>query len=394
MPNLSPKLSRVYNQRLDLVKPSGIRSFDKQISSVDGIVKLTIGEPDLNTPEHIKEAAIKAIQDNDTHYSAQPGTIELRNAIHHYLSISRGLEYDPESEIIATIGATEALYATFETILNPGDKVILPTPTFALYEPIVTLLGGEVINVDTSKDNFVLTPEKLSEVLDREGDSVKAVLLNYPSNPIGVEYSESLIKGLADVIKAHNIFVLSDEIYCELTYGVEHHSIAEFIPEQTIYINGVSKSHAMTGWRIGFVAGPHEIVQKITKTHAFMVTCPSDIDQAAATEALQNGLDDPISMRAIYERRRDYISNRLDKMNFKTALPQGAFYIFANIPANLEQDDVKFGLTLAKEAKVGVIPGSAFGPGGEGYIRMSYAASDEDIKTAMDRIEKFLAEQI
>ncbi|UQS86262.1 aminotransferase class I/II-fold pyridoxal phosphate-dependent enzyme [Nicoliella spurrieriana] len=394
MPNLSPKLSRVYNHRLDLVKPSGIRSFDKQISDVDGIIKLTIGEPDLNTPDHIKEAAIKAIQDNDTHYSAQPGTIELRNAIHHYLSVARGLEYDPQSEIIATIGATEALYATFETILNPGDKVILPTPTFALYEPIVTLLGGEVINVDTSKDNFVLTPERLKEVLAKEGDSVKAILLNYPGNPTGVEFSESLIKSLADIIKEHDMFVLSDEIYCELTYGVEHHSIAEFIPEQTIYINGVSKSHAMTGWRIGYIAGPADIVKKITKTHAFMVTCPPDVDQAAAAEALQNGLDDPISMREIYKHRRDYISDRLAKMNFKTALPEGAFYIFAKIPANLEQDDVKFGLTLANEARVGVIPGSAFGPGGEGYIRMSYAASDEDIKTAMDRIEEFLANQL
>ncbi|MEJ6399740.1 aminotransferase class I/II-fold pyridoxal phosphate-dependent enzyme [Nicoliella lavandulae] len=394
MPNLSPKLTDVYNKRLDLVKPSGIRSFDKQISNIDGIIKLTIGEPDLNTPDHIKEAAIEAIKNNDTHYSAQPGKIELRNAIHHYLSVAHGLDYDPETEIVATIGATEALYATFETILNPGDKVILPTPIFALYEPIVTLLGGEVINVDTSKDNFKLTPEKLEEVLDREGDSVKAVLLNYPSNPIGVEYSESLIKDLASVIKKHNIFVLSDEIYCELTYGVEHHSIAEFIPEQTIYINGVSKSHAMTGWRIGFVAGPKPIVQKIIKTHAFMVTCPPDVDQDAATEALQNGLDDPISMRAIYERRRDYISNRLDQMKFETALPEGAFYIFAKIPKGLEQDDVKFALTLAKEAKVGVIPGSAFGPGGEGYIRMSYAASDEDIKTAMDRIETFLAQNI
>ncbi|MHA8137506.1 aminotransferase class I/II-fold pyridoxal phosphate-dependent enzyme, partial [Lactobacillaceae bacterium Scapto_B20] len=344
MPNLSPKLSHTYNKRLDLVKPSGIRSFDKQVSSVDGIIKLTIGEPDLNTPDHIKEAAIKAINDNDTHYSAQPGTIELRNAIHHYLSVARGLEYDPESEIIATIGATEALYATFETIINPGDKVILPTPTFALYEPIVTLLGGEVINIDTSDDGFVLKPERLTKVLEKEGDSVKAILLNYPSNPIGVEYSEDIIKGLADVIAKHDMFVLSDEIYCELTYGVEHHSIAEYIPEQTIYINGVSKSHAMTGWRIGYIAAPKEIAQRILKVHAFMVTCPSDIDQAAAAEALQNGLDDPISMREIYKKRRDYISGRLDKMNFKTALPQGAFYIFAKIPDNLEQDDVKFGL--------------------------------------------------
>ncbi|MCK8624432.1 aminotransferase class I/II-fold pyridoxal phosphate-dependent enzyme [Apilactobacillus xinyiensis] len=391
MPKLLSELKDIYNEKLDLVGPSGIRAFDKKISNIDGIVKLTIGEPDLNTPEHVKKAAMESIQNNDSHYSAQTGKLELRQAIANYLKKTQNLDYDPQSEVVVTVGATEAIYATFETMLNPGDKVILPTPTFALYYPIIKLLGAQPIMVDTSKDNFELTAEHLEEVIAREGDAVKAILINYPGNPTGVEYSKDNLEKLANVVKEHNLFMITDEIYCELTYGVEHYSIARLLPEQTIYINGVSKSHAMTGYRIGYVCGPKEFMQKLTKVHAFMITSPSNPAQVAAYEALANGLNDPIEMREIYRRRRDYIVSALETMGFDMATPQGAFYVFAKIPAKCNQNDTEFALDLAEKAKVGVIPGSAFGEGGQGYIRLSYAASDEAIKNAMNQMKSYLA---
>ncbi|MCL0312025.1 aminotransferase class I/II-fold pyridoxal phosphate-dependent enzyme [Apilactobacillus sp. TMW 2.2459] len=391
MPKLLSELKDIYNEKLDLVGPSGIRAFDKKISNIDGIVKLTIGEPDLNTPEHVKKAAMESIQNNDSHYSAQTGKLELRQAIANYLKKTQNLDYDPQSEVVVTVGATEAIYATFETMLNPGDKVILPTPTFALYYPIIKLLGAQPIMVDTSKDNFELTAEHLEEVIAREGDAVKSILINYPGNPTGVEYSKDNLEKLANVVKEHNLFMITDEIYCELTYGVEHYSIARLLPEQTIYINGVSKSHAMTGYRIGYVCGPKEFMQKLTKVHAFMITSPSNPAQVAAYEALANGLNDPIEMREIYRRRRDYIVSALETMGFDMATPQGAFYVFAKIPAKCNQNDTEFALDLAEKAKVGVIPGSAFGEGGQGYIRLSYAASDETIKNAMNQMKSYLA---
>ncbi len=393
MPELDSKLNNVVNTKVQAVGPSGIREFDQEISSVEGIVKLTIGEPDFDVPEHVKEAAIQSIKDNESHYSAQKGIVELRNAISSYLKTATGVTYDPESEVIVTIGATEAIYTALTTILNPGDKVIVPTPAFALYFPIINLAGAELITIDTSDDGFVLSPEKLQKALDENGDSVKAIILNYPSNPTGVEYSKAQLQALADIISKHSMYVIADEIYCELTYGVEHNSIASMIPGQTIVVNGLSKSHAMTGYRIGYIAAPKDMVTQAAKTHAFVITSPSNPAQYAAAEALQNGLDDPKAMKATYEKRLHYISQRLSDMGFEVVNPEGAFYIFVKIPGTIHKNSVEFATDLAYNAKVGVTPGSAFGPGGEGYIRLSYAASDEDIKLAMDRMEQYLQQQ-
>lgn len=390
MPKLASELSGQVNERLNQVGPSGIREFDRRVSAVPDIIKLTLGEPDLNTPEHVKQAGIKSIQENDTHYSAQKGTIELRRAISGYLKKSQNLDYDPETEIIATVGATEAITATFLAMLNPGDKVIIPTPAFALYFPLVTIAGAELIMVDTSKDGFILTPEKLESVLKKEGSAVKAILLNYPGNPTGVEYPRETIEALADVIREHHMYVIADEIYCELTYGVDHFSIAKILPERTVLINGLSKSHAMTGWRMGYIAAPAEFTANATKMHAFMVTSPSNPAQAAATEALTNGLDDPIAMRKIYQKRRDFVEAAVKDMGLDMATPSGAFYAFVKIPDTFGTDDVRFAETLAKEAKVGGVPGSAFGAGGEGYIRFSYAASDEKLHEAMKRLKNYI----
>lgn len=390
MPELASDLYGTISHKLNALKPSGIRAFDKEISQVPGIIKLTIGEPDFNTPEHVKQAAIKSIQMDDSHYAPQVGKPELLKAISNYIKNTRGVEYDPASEIVVTVGATEALDATMFSLFNTGDKVIVPTPAFALYFPLIAMTGATAVQVDTSADDFVLTPEHLEAVLEKEGKGVKAVLLNYPSNPTGREYSEDLLKGLAKVIAKHHLYVIADEIYSELVYGVEHHSIASFIPERTLLISGLSKSHAMTGYRLGYVTGPAQIIKSILKMHAYLVTAVTDSTQAAATEALTNGLDDPIAFRDEYRKRRDIVIDGLSKLGFSMATPQGAFYIFAKIPEAFGSDDMKFARGLATKAKVGVTPGSAFGAGGEGYIRLSYASSEEDINECLKRIGQFV----
>lgn len=390
MPELSTDLYGTVSHKLAALKPSGIRAFDKEVSTIPGIIKLTVGEPDMNTPEHVKAAAIKSIQADDSHYAPQAGKPELLKAISNYLKKTRGIDYDPDSEVVVTVGATEALDATMFSLFNTGDKVIVPTPTFALYFPLIAMTGATAIQVDTSADDFLLTPERLEEVLEKEGAGVKAVLLNYPGNPTGREYPQEVLAGLAKVISKHHLYVLADEIYSDLVYGVDHYSIASMIPERTILISGLSKSHAMTGYRLGYVAGPAKIMKSILKMHCYLVTTVTDSTQTAATEALTNGLDDPLSFRESYQKRRDLVIDGLSKLGFDMATPQGAFYIFAKIPAAFGSDDEHFARELATKAKVGVTPGSAFGAGGEGYIRLSYASSEEDILECLKRIAAFV----
>ncbi|MCW3764515.1 aminotransferase class I/II-fold pyridoxal phosphate-dependent enzyme [Weissella confusa] len=390
MPELSADLYGTVSHKLDALQPSGIREFNKEVSKIPGIIKLTLGEPDMATPEHVKQAAIRSIEEDDSHYAPQMGKPELLEAISDYIQNTRDVHYDPQTEIIATVGATEALDATLFAILNTGDKVVVPTPIFSLYFPLIEMTGATVVQVDTSADNFVLTPEKLEEVLEEEGKGVKAVILNYPSNPTGREYPQEVLAGLAEVIKKHHLYAIADEIYSELVYGVEHYSIATMIPERTIFISGLSKSHAMTGYRLGYVAAPAKIMANISKMHAFLVTTVTNNVQVAAAEALTNGLDDPLEFRKIYQHRRDLLVAGLKKLGFEMLTPEGAFYLFAKIPAQFGTDDVAFAKQLAKEAKVGVTPGSAFGKGGDGYVRLSYASSDENLTEAIKRIGGFL----
>ena len=390
MPELSADLYGTVSHKLDALQPSGIREFKKEVSKIPGIIKLTLGEPDMATPEHVKQAAIRSIEEDDSHYAPQMGKPELLEAISDYIQNTRDVHYDPQTEIIATVGATEALDATLFAILNTGDKVVVPTPIFSLYFPLIEMTGATVVQVDTSADNFVLTPEKLEEVLEEEGKGVKAVILNYPSNPTGREYPQEVLAGLAEVIKKHHLYAIADEIYSELVYGVEHYSIATMIPERTIFISGLSKSHAMTGYRLGYVAAPAKIMANISKMHAFLVTTVTNNVQVAAAEALTNGLDDPLEFRKIYQHRRDLLVAGLKELGFEMLTPEGAFYLFAKIPTQFGTDDVAFAKQLAKEAKVGVTPGSAFGKGGDGYVRLSYASSDENLTEAIKRIGEFL----
>ena len=386
-------LTNRFNKYLDKIEVSLIRQFDQSISDVPGIMKLTLGEPDFTTPEHVKEAAKAAIDANQSHYTGMAGLMALRQAAADFVKDKYHLTYNPDNEILVTIGATEALSATLTAILEPGDTVLLPAPAYPGYEPIVNLVGADIVEIDTTGNDFVLTPEVLEQAILEQGDSLKAVLLNYPTNPTGVTYSREQIKALADVLRKYDVFVISDEVYSELTYTDEPHvSIAEYLPEQTILINGLSKSHAMTGWRIGLIFAPAVFTAQLIKSHQYLVTAATTMAQFAAIEALSAGKDDALPMKAEYVKRRDYIIDKMSTLGFKIIKPDGAFYIFAKIPEGYEQDSFKFCQDFAREKAVAFIPGVAFGKYGEGYLRLSYAASMETITTAMERLKEFMEE--
>lgn len=378
------------NHEIAAIQPSDIFAFNAEIANIPGIVRLTLGEPDFNTPEHVKQAAIESIEADESHYAPSNGTLALRTAAAEFLATKYDVHYDPASEVIITAGATGGIYTALTSILNPGDEVLIPTPIFPLYIAIVKLAGATPVFMDTSDNGFVLSPDQLQTALAAH-PKTKAVVLNFPSNPTGVTYRHDDLKALAAVLADQPIFVLSDEIYSELTYGEPHESIANYLPTQTILLNGVSKSHAMTGWRIGIMCAPKAITAQLGKIHQFTVTSTTTNAQAAATEALKNGLDDAQVMKREYQERRDYLYDALNDLGFQSAKPEGAFYLFSKIPAGLPQNSMAFCRELAHEARVALIPGSSFGPGGEGYVRISYAASMADLKTAVTRLRTYVA---
>lgn len=391
MPKLANDLSLTKNTRLNSLGPSKIRAFDEKASQISGIIKLTIGEPDLNTPDHVKDAAIADIKANDSHYAPQAGKPELLEAISNYLDRSLDVKYDPKTEICVTVGATGALNDVFMSVLNPGDKILVPTPVWALYFQLIKLTGAIPVQIDTSKDDFILTPEHLETVLQNEGKGAKAIILTDPSNPTGRVYPAATLKALAEVIIKYHLFSVTDEIYGELVYDNNvHHSLSQYIPERNILISGLSKAYAMTGWRLGYIAAPADIMKTIQKVNAFLVTSVTDNVQAAAIEALNKGQADPLKARKIYEDRLKFMKTGLEKLGFEMSTPQGAFYIFAKIPDTFGTDDEAFANELATKAKVGVTPGRYFGKGGQGYVRMSYASSTEQLQEALKRIAKFV----
>lgn len=367
-----------------------IRQFDERVSDIPNILKLTLGEPDFNTPEHVKQAGAQAIEDNFSHYTGMSGLPDIRQAASKFLEEKYQVSYDWQSEVLVTVGATEAISASLLGILEAGDKVLLPSPIYPGYEPIITLAGAEPVYIDTSDNGFVLSPEVLEAALEEHGEAVKAVILNYPSNPTGVTYSREEVKSLAEVLKKYPVFVISDEIYSELTYDEAHVSIAEYLREQTILINGLSKSHAMTGWRIGFIYAPKELTKEIIKVHQYLVTAAATVSQKAAVRALIEGINDAQVMKKEYQARRDFVYDKMTSFGFDVAKPSGAFYIFAKIPANCLQDSMEFCVELAQKEALAVIPGIAFGDAGEGYIRISYAASLENLQEAMARMERYV----
>ncbi|CDF58495.1 aminotransferase A [Thermobrachium celere] len=382
-------MENLLNIEVKSIEISGIRKFYNMVSKYDNVISLTIGQPDFKTPEHIKDAVKIALDNNKTVYTHNAGIIELRKAISNFINLKYNLNYNPEDEIIVTSGASEAIYIALKTILNANDEVLIPAPCYPGYEPVVKLCGAKVKHIDTTNTNFKLTKDLIKENIS---NSTKCIIIPYPSNPTGQCLNHDELREIADFIRDKDIFIVSDEIYSELVFDRKHISIASFynLEDKTIIINGLSKSHSMTGFRIGFTLAPNYITKHMIKVHQYLNTCATSLSQYAALEALTKGIDDSIPMREEYKKRRDYTYERLIAMGFDVVKPSGAFYIFPNIK-KFSSNSFDFALKLLEEERVAVVPGSAFSNFGEGYIRISYAYSMEELKTALDKIENFLS---
>jgi aminotransferase len=380
-------VEHLINTKVQGIEVSGIRKFYNMVSHIDDVISFTIGQPDFQTPEHVKLAGIRAIEENFTSYTPNAGITELRTAACDFVNKKYGLSYEPESEVIVTMGASEAIDIAFRTILTEGEEVILPGPIYPGYEPIIRMCGAIPVHVDIRNNQFRFTLDMIKPYIT---DKTRCIVLPYPSNPTGVSLTETELREIADYLKDKEIFVLADEIYSELTYDQPHISIASFLKDKTIVINGLSKSHAMTGWRIGFLFAPQNITKHILKVHQYNVSCANSIAQKAALAALTDGIDDAIPMKKEYIIRRDYVYNRLTAMGLNVVKPDGAFYFFVEIPKSIPLDSFDFALEMVHQAKVAVVPGSAFSEYGEGYFRLSFACSLEALETGLNRIEKFL----
>ncbi|WP_149093881.1 aminotransferase A [Paenibacillus terrae] len=381
-------MEHLLNDQVKNIQISGIRKIANKVAALPGTLSLTIGQPDFPTPSHIMEAAHRAINEGRTSYTPNPGLPELREAAVAFVAHKYGLNYRGQDEVIVTNGASEALDIALRTILSPGDEVILPVPIYPGYEPLIRLSGGVPVLADTRKSGFKLTAEILEPYLT---ERTKAVILGYPSNPTGRVMSREELEAVADLLRDRDLFIISDEIYSELIYDASHVSIAALpgMRERTIVINGLSKSHSMTGWRIGFTLAPAAITQHMVKVHQYNVTCASSISQYAALEALTVGVDDALPMREEYRKRRDYVHGRLTDMGIPLEKPEGAFYLFPSI-AHFGLSSMDFTLKLLEEHGVAVVPGDAFSSYGEGYIRLSYAYGQDVLEQGLDKMERFV----
>ncbi|MED3997670.1 aminotransferase A [Peribacillus frigoritolerans] len=382
-------MEHLINPLVKDVQISGIRKFYNMVADIEGTISLTIGQPDFPTPTHIKEAAKKAIDNDYTVYTHNAGYLELREAASNYVKDKYKLDYDPANEVIVTSGASEGIDIAFRTILIPGNEVILPGPVYPGYEPIIKMCGATPVYADTTKNGFRLTADILEKYIT---ENTRCIVLPYPSNPTGVTLTAEELLDIAELVRGKGIFILADEIYSELVFDQEHVSIATFLKEQTIVLNGLSKSHSMTGWRIGLMFAPAAISQHLLKVHQYNVTCAASISQRAALEALTAGRNDAIPMKTEYARRREYVYSRLQAMKLEIVKPNGAFYFFIKLPEGYASS-LDFCLKLVQQEKVAVVPGDAFSPLGEGYFRISYAYSMETLEKALDRIEAFLAKK-
>ncbi len=371
------------------LKPSGIRKFFDIAATMDDVISLGIGEPDFTTPAPIVEAGIQSLRQGETHYTSNHGILELRQAIAQNLERLYGIQYDPVNEIILTVGVSEALYLTFTALLEPGDEVIIPTPCFVSYQAEVTLAGGKPVEVYTTmEDDFQPNPAVIEKAITPR---TKAILLGYPNNPTGAVASQETLQAIADLAEKHDLVVISDEIYDRLVYGHDHVCFPTFpgMQERTILLGGFSKDYAMTGWRIGYAAGPASMIQGLVRIHQYSVMSAPTISQYAALKALQVGEPYVEEMRQEYDRRRKLIYNGLNDLGLPTFEPHGAFYVFPSVH-NTGLDDSAFAEKLLLEEKVAVVPGSSFGDAGVGFVRCSYATSYEQIEKALEKIGRFL----
>lgn len=378
------------NGTVEALKPSGIRKYFDLANAMEGVISLGVGEPDFDTPWHISAKAVESLEEGRTHYTANRGLLALRRQIANYYRNRYGIGYDPESQILVTVGGSEAVDLCCRTLINPGDEVIVLDPNYVAYEPAIEMAGGVPVRIElTQEHDFKLLPEDLEAAIS---ERTKAIIVNFPSNPTGGVMSREEYARIVPIIQRSGIYVISDEIYSELLFDGEFCSPANFedIRDQVLVINGFSKAFAMTGWRLGYLLSNPELSAQLTKVHQFVIMSAPTAAQYAAIEALEHGMPDIEAMRREYEARRNLLCTRLNRMGLTTNVPKGTFYVFANITSSGLSSD-EFCVRLLEEQKVAIVPGTAFGESGEGFVRISYATSMEHIKEACARIEAFLA---
>ncbi len=372
------------------IKPSGIRKFFDIVHETEGAISLGVGEPDFDTPWHIRDEGIYSLEKGRTFYTSNSGLVELRKEVANYIKRTQGIDYDPLNEIFITVGGSEAIDLAFRAMIDEGDEVLIPQPSYVSYEPCAILADAKPVIIELKEENeFRLTAQ---EVLEKVTDKTKILVLPFPNNPTGAIMEKEDLEAIAKVVIEKDLYVLSDEIYGELSYKSKHVSIASLpgMKERTILINGFSKAYAMTGWRLGYACGPEVIMKQMVKIHQYAIMCAPTTSQYAAVEALKNGDEDVKVMREEYNRRRRYLLNEFKRLGLPCFEPYGAFYVFPCIKKfGLSSED--FCTRLLQEEKLAVVPGNAFGDSGEGYIRISYAYSLENLKTAMERFERFIS---
>lgn len=378
------------SRQIKEIKPSGIRKFFDIVSEMEDAISLGVGEPDFDTPWHIRDEGIYSLEKGRTFYTSNAGLKELKMEICNYLKRSQGLDYDFNKQVIVTVGGSEAIDIGLRAMLDPGDEVLIPQPSYVSYEPCAILAGGVPVIVDLKNENeFRLTAKELEDAIT---EKTKVLILPFPNNPTGAIMEKKDLEAIAEVIIRHDLFVISDEIYGELTYKGEHVSIATLpgMIERTILINGFSKAYAMTGWRLGYACGPKNIIEQMLKIHQFAIMCAPTTSQYAAVEALKNGDEDVKQMREAYNQRRRYLMHAFKEMGLPCFEPYGAFYVFPCIKEFGMTSD-EFASRFLEEEKVAVVPGTAFGDSGEGFLRISYAYSLEDLKVSIGRLGDFVA---
>ena len=381
-------MKNIISKKVQDMQPSGIRAFFDLVLGMKDVISLGVGEPDFVTPWQIREAGIYSLEQGFTSYTSNKGLYKLRLSISRYLKNRYGLEYCPDEEILITVGVSEGFDLSLRTIINPGDKILIPSPSYVSYAPLTELCSGIPIYVDTEEQGFKLTPKILEKTIDKK---TKAIILNYPANPTGISYTKKELDEIKKVILKHKLLCISDEIYGDLTYDFQHTPFATLkgAKDSTIYLNGFSKSYAMTGWRVGYACGPKEIISAMTKIHQYTIMCVPITSQMAACEALQTAKMAVEEMKREYKRRRELICGGLNRLGLDCRKPDGTFYVFPSIKKT-GLDSLDFAQKLLKEEKVAVVPGTAFGREFDDYIRISYASSYENLKEALVRMEKFL----
>jgi aminotransferase len=389
-PTLGAKMRESYlSRRVAELKPSGIRKFFDIAATMQDVISLGIGEPDFTTPESILRAGVRSLQSGETHYTSNAGRMDLREKIAEHLRDLYEVEYDPGSELLVSVGVSEALYLAMTALLDPGDEVIIPTPCFVAYQAEVLLAGGVPVEIPSRmENNFEPDPDEIAAAITTR---TKAILLGYPNNPTGAIASHQTLTAIARLAEEHDLVIISDEIYDRLVYGQPHTCFPALpgMQARTILLGGFSKDYAMTGWRIGYAAGPANIIKGLVRVHQYTVMSAPTMAQAAALDALTNGEDSVRGMVEEYDRRRRLIVDGLNRMGLKTFEPRGAFYAFPQV-SGTGMDDETFAQRLLQEERVAVVPGSSFGAGGEGFVRCSYATAYEKIEDALTRMERFL----